>query len=194
MTNTKELIIEIKRVRDEQGLSYSEIKRRMEESGDSPLSDATLSRISADGSEDGRSFSYDYTLLPLARAILDIDVIEEDDNSNVKALKEIIKLKHDKIKELEQALDKEKLKRHEQLDEVREQSRKSIEFLKEQVSYKDKRMDEFSARITRLLDRLEIKDERIEKLTGELIALKDLKEAYQSCPYKNGGDVHELES
>ena len=190
MTNTKELIMEIKRVRDEQGLSYSEIKRRMEESGDSPLSDATLSRIFADGSEDGRSFSYDYTLLPLARAILDIDVIEEDDNSNVKALKEIIKLKHEKIKELEQALDKEKLKRHEQLDEVREQSRKSIEFLKEQVSYKDKRMDEFSARITRLLDRLEIKDERIEKLTGELIALKDLKEAYQSCPYKNGGDEH----
>ena len=185
MTNTKELIIEIKRVRDEQGLSYSEIKRRMEQNNDSPLSDATLSRIFADGSENNRNFSYDYTLLPLARAVLDLDTIEENDNSNVKALKEIIKLKHEKIKELEQALDKEKLKRHEQLDDVRAQSQTTIDFLRDQISYKDKRMNEFSERISRLLDRLEQKDDRIEKLTGDLIALKDLKEAAQNCPYTN---------
>ena len=185
MTNTKELILEIKRVRDEQNLSYSDIKRRMEENGDSPLSDATLSRIFADGSEDGRSFSYDYTLIPLARAVLDLDTIEVDDDTTVKAMKEIIKLKHEKIKELEQALDKEKLKRHEQLDQVRAQSQQTIDFLKNQVSYKDKRMDEFSDRISRLLDRLEKKDDRIEKLTEDLIALKELKEAAQNCPYRN---------
>ena len=185
MTNTKELILEIKRVREEQNLSYSDIKRRMEENGDSPLSDATLSRIFADGSEDGRSFSYDYTLIPLARAVLDLDNIEVDDDTTVNAMKEIIKLKHEKIKELEQALDKEKLKRHEQLDEVRAQSRNSIEFLKEQVSFKDKRMDMLLERVGKLLATIELKDTRIDELTKDLIALKDLKEAAQNCPYRN---------
>ena len=48
-------------------------------------------------------------------------------------------------------------------------------------------MDEFSERISRLLDRLEQKDDRIEKLTSDLIALKNLKEAAQNCPYTHKG-------
>ena len=174
----------MKRVRTENGYSYSEIRKMMESNGDTPLSDATLSRIFAEGSENNRSFSYDFTLIPLARALLGIEDIDANDEESVKALKELNRLKHARIRELEQELDREKLKRHEQLEEVREQSRKSIEFLKIQISYKDERMNEFSSRVERLLDMINKKDERIESLVSDLIALKDLKEAAQSCPYR----------
>ena len=100
MTSTQDLILEIKKAKEEQGLSYADIKLRMEQNGDAPLSDATLSRIFAEGSENNRSFSYDYTLVPLARSILDIETVEVDDEDNVKVLKELLKLKHSKIREL----------------------------------------------------------------------------------------------
>ena len=174
----------MKRIRTENGYSYSDIRKMMESNGDTPLSDATLSRIFADGSEESRSFSYDYTLIPLARALLGIEDIDANDEESVKALKELNRLKHARIRELEQELDREKLKRHEQLEEVREQSRKSIEFLKNQINYKDERMNEFSSRVERLLDMINRKDERIEQLTSDILALKDIKEKIDTCPYR----------
>ena len=45
------------------------------------------------------------------------------------------------VKALESALDKEKIKNHEKLDNIREEYERKIDFLKEQVSLKDKRMD-----------------------------------------------------
>lgn len=190
MTNSKDVIIALKRVREEKNFSYSDIIRLMEENGDIPVSTATLSRIFSDGSED-KYFSYETTLRPLANVLLDVDTMEETDTDDVKGLKALLQYKkriiedlEKKNKELELQLDREKLHRHEQIDEVREQSRKSINFLKNQISYKDERMNEFSERISRLLDRLEKKDDKIEQLMNELIALKDLKEAAQSCPYR----------
>lgn len=164
MTNTKELITEIKRIREKKGYSYGDIARMMKENGDEPCSASTFSRIFAEGSEDSKSFSYDYTLVPIARALLDTEFLEDDDNLSVKAFKELLQLKKERISELEQALDKEKLKRHEQVDEVREQSRRSIEFLKEQICYKDSRMNEFSSRVERLLAMIEKKDALIGRL------------------------------
>ena len=184
MTNPKDLICEMKRIRTENGYSYSDIRKMMESNGDTPLSDATLSRIFAEGSESNRSFSYDFTLIPLARALLGIEDIDANDEESVKALKELNRLKHARIRELEQELNREKLKRHEQLEEVREQSRKSIEFLKNQISYKDERMNEFSSRVERLLDMINRKDERIEQLTSDILALKDIKEKIDTCPYR----------
>ena len=65
------------------------------------------------------------------------------------------------VEHLQSALDKEKLKSHEKLEKERERFNKSIEFLKEQVAYKDKRMD-------LLLDAVSEKDrlhkEMLEKL------------------------------
>ena len=46
-----------------------------------------------------------------------------------------------KIKELEAELDHSKVKYHEKLDKEREQSRRSIEYLKKQIDIKDKRID-----------------------------------------------------
>ena len=146
MTNTRDIILKLKQVREEKGLSYSDILDMMEEKGDF-LSKSTISRVFADGSEE-MSFRYEETIRPIANALLDIENEEETDNMDVRAMKSLLKYKIQRIEELEQtvrrlesALDKEKLKYHEKLDTERERFNRSIEFLKEQVDYKDKRMD-----------------------------------------------------
>lgn len=146
MTNTKDLIIKLKEVREEKGLSFNDILVLMEKNGDY-LAKSTLSRVFAEGSEDN-SFKYEETIRPIAKALLDIETEEETDDLDTKALKAILKYKIERIEELEAqierletALDKEKIKSHEKLDEEREQFRRSLNFLKEQVAYKDKRMD-----------------------------------------------------
>lgn len=191
MTNTRDLILEMKKAQKENNYSYNDMAKMMEANGDKPLSPATFSRIFADGSEDNTSFSYDYTLVPLARAILDVDV-EPDDTEDVKVLKEMIKIKHARIKELEREneglqsdISQQNIKYHEKMDVERAAWARSIEFLKEQIVYKDARMNEFSERINRLLDRLEKKDARIEQLTDDILALKDIKEQMETCPYRN---------
>jgi len=162
MTNTKDIIIRLKEVREEKGLSYSDILDLMEKNGDY-LAKSTLSRVFSEGSED-LSFRYDETLRPIAKALLDIETIEDDDSIDTQAMKTMLKYKIQRIEELERQiellrvqLDKEKLKYHEKLDKEREQFQRSIDFLKEQVSYKDQRMD-------LLLSAVQDKDKRYDEL------------------------------
>ena len=143
MTNTKDIIIQLKDVREQKQLSYGDILELMEKNGDY-LSKSTLSRVFAEGSEN-ESFKYEETIRPIANAILDMENIEDTDNMDVRALKSVLKFKlqmiedlEKKIEQLEVALDKEKIKYHEKLEIERAQSRSSIEFLKEQVALKDK--------------------------------------------------------
>ena len=147
MTNTKDIISKLKEVREEKGLSYGDILDLMEKNGDY-LSKSTISRVFADGSEE-MSFKYEETIRPIAKALLDIETIEDGDNMDTKAMKSLLKYKIKRIEDLERevqrletALSKEKIKYHEKLDKERAQHTRSIEFLKEQISLKDKRMDQ----------------------------------------------------
>lgn len=139
MTNCHDLILKLKEVKVEKSLSLGEIETRTEKNGEH-VSVTTLSRVFAEGSENS-SFRYEGTLKPIANAILDIDTIEEDDDLDTQALKIMLQYKADRIKELEAALDHEKVKHHEKLDKEREQYRRSIEYLKKQVDIKDNRID-----------------------------------------------------
>lgn len=146
MTNVKDIIIQLKQVRDEKGLSYNDILDLMENNGDF-LSKSTLSRVFAEGSEEV-SFRYEETIRPIANALLDIENIEDDDNMDVRAMKSLLKYKIERIEELERQVEKlelslaeEKIKYHERLDKERERFNRSIDFLKNQIDLKDKRMD-----------------------------------------------------
>lgn len=146
MVKIKDIIIKLKEVREEKNLSFNDIIEMMEKNGDY-ISKSTLSRVFADGSED-QGFRYEITIRPIAKALLDIENIEDDDTMDVQAMKTILKYKSDRIselenhiKELETALDKQKIRANEKLEHERDQAQKSIEFLKEQIAYKDKRMD-----------------------------------------------------
>ena len=147
MTNTRDIVLKLKEVREEKGYSYSDILSMMEKNGDY-LSKSTLSRVFAEGSEE-LSFKYEETIRPIANALLDIETIEDDDDIDVRAMKTMLKYKiermeelEERIKELTASLDREKVKYHEKLDKERETHQRSIEFLKEQISLKDKRMDQ----------------------------------------------------
>ena len=147
MTNTKDIILKLKEVKEEKGLSYGDILDLMEKNGDF-ISKSTLSRLFAEGSED-ETFNYEGTIRPVAKALLDIEDIEASDTTDTRAMKSLLKYKIERIEELERQIEdlklslaEEKVKYHEKLDIEREQSRRSIEFLKDQISLKDKRMDQ----------------------------------------------------
>lgn len=139
MDNTRDIISKLKEVREEKGLSLNDIVALVEKNGDY-VSRSTVQRVFSEGSEDF-SFRYEETVRPIAKAILDIETIEDTDSMDIQAMKVLLKYKIQRIEELEQQLDREKIKYHEKLDKERERYQKSIEFLKEQVALKDKRMD-----------------------------------------------------
>lgn len=174
MANTHDIILKLKEVRDEKGLSLNDILAMVEKNKDY-ISRSSIQRVFADGSE-SLSFRYEDTIRPIANALLDIDTIEEDDQLDTQAMKSLLQYKNSRIKELESQLkqaeaakDKEKLKYHEKLDKEREQYQRSIEFLKEQIAYKDKRMD-------LLLDSVEKKDKRLDELIEHIM----------NCPFRKG--------
>ena len=174
MTNTKDIIIKLKEVRDERGLSYNDILSLMEKNGDY-LSKSTISRVFGEGSED-LSFRYEETIRPIANALLDIETIEDSDNMDVQAMKSLLKYKiqviedkEKRIVELEAALANEKVKYHEKLDKEREQYSKRIAFLMEQINLKDKRMDQ-------LLEAVFTKDKQHAELLERVLVCHKCKE------------------
>lgn len=99
MTNTKDIIIKLKKVREEKNLSYTDILNLLEKDNQF-LSKSTISRVFADGSEE-MSFKYEETIRPIANAFLDIETIEEDDNMDIQAMKSLLKYKIQRIEDLE---------------------------------------------------------------------------------------------
>ena len=168
MTDTKNIIIQLKQIRDEKNLSFGDIMSLLENNGDY-LSKTTLSRIFAEGSEEG-SFRYEETLKPLCNALLDIENIEETDSMDVQAMKTLLKYKSDRIEDLEQQIEHQRsqfnaelVALHEKMDAERESWSRSIEFLKEQINFKDKRMD-------LLLQAVQDKDSRYDEILKLVLA------------------------
>lgn len=177
MTDTYEIITKLKEVREQKGLSYGDIIELLEKNGDF-LSKSTLSRVFQEGSEN-LSFRYEETIRPIAKALLDIETIEDNDDVDVQAMKSLLQYKIQRIEELEHqieqlecSLDKEKLKYHEKMEQERERWSKSIDFLKGQVTLKDKRID-------LLLEAVHEKDGRLEQLLQQIL----------SCPCRNNKEV-----
>jgi transcriptional regulator with XRE-family HTH domain len=165
--STKQVIRQLKEVRNEKQLSFQAIIDMMEANGEY-ISKSTLSRVFSDGSEN-LNFKYDDTIRPIADALLDINNLEDDDSLDVKTMKTLLRYKMKRIEELEREvadlqsrIDKEKIKSHEKLEKEREQSRRSIDFLKDQINLKDKRID-------LLLNAVYTKDEKINELVDKLI-------------------------
>lgn len=168
MTNTKDIILRLKEVREEKGLSYGDILDLMENNGDF-LSKSTISRVFSDGSEE-LSFRYEETIRPIAKALLDIENIEDNDDMDIQAMKSLLKYKMQRIEELEQQIEQlnsfianQKIDFYEKMEHERAGWARSIEFLKEQIAYKDKRMDI-------LLEAVKTKDARFDEILKLIIS------------------------
>ena len=105
MTNSRDVILKLKDIREEKGLSLGDIMDLIDKNGEF-VSKTTLSRVFADGSEE-MSFRYEETLRPIANALLDIETIEDDDDLDTQALKIMLQYKAKRIKELEDELNYE---------------------------------------------------------------------------------------
>lgn len=163
MTNTREVILTLKEVRLEKNLSFDKILDLMKENGDY-LSKSTLSRVFADGSED-KTFRYDDTIRPIAKALLDIETIEQDDDIDTQAYKSILKLKKDLLieyekqiadlkEEIKEVAQREKEKYHDRMEKETALFQKNLSFLNHQVELKDHRIDHLLDANQKLLDQL----------------------------------------
>jgi hypothetical protein len=158
MTNTREIILKLKKVKIEKGLSLDKILELMQKNNDY-LAKSTLSRVFADGSED-KTFRYEETIRPIAKVLLDMETIEPNDSSDVQALKSIIRYKSRLIDELERQLENVNIKYLQDMENLRKQFKSDTELLRKQIDYKDIRMD-------KLMDSNMEKDALIKKLLDE---------------------------
>ena len=157
MIDTKEIILKLKQARNEKNLSLNDIV----DLTNNRISKTTIQRVFADGSEN-ISFRYEDTIRPLVKVLLDVDTIEENDDMDTKALKSLLKLKIQRIEELENQLKEEKIKNHEKMEKERKQYETHIAMLTEQIVIKDKRMDEQAERFNK-------KDEQYTELVNRLL-------------------------
>lgn len=143
MTNVKDVILKLREVRKEKGLSYDKILSMLEEDGEY-TSKSTLSRLFGNKWEE-YSFDYERTILPIANVLLDVDNVEADDDLDTKAYKAILRLKKDIIQELEKKIETvesdEKAKYHEKLAKEAEKFQSTLDFMSHQIELKDKRID-----------------------------------------------------
>lgn len=166
MSNTKELIIQLKEVRKEKKWSFGKIMKELEKN-DVYISKSTLSRVFAEGSEN-ETFRFDETIRPIANVLLDVDTIEETDDLDVKALKLLLKQKNQIIDQLQRQIEDDKALTLQKVEEERQKNAQFIDFLQEQLAYKDKRMDEF-------MESVKVKDDQLAGLMDHIM----------NCPYRN---------
>lgn len=169
MTNTREVILTLKEVRKEKNLSFDKILDLMKDNGDF-LSKSTLSRVFADGSED-KTFRYEDTIRPIAKALLDIETIEQDDDIDTQAYKSILKLKKDLLFEYERQIAELK-------DELKEVQRTEKEKYHDKLA---KETDKFQQNLAFLNRQVELKDDRITQLLDANIKLLDQILLCQKC-------------
>lgn len=165
MVKSKEVILALKKVKKEKSLSLDKIQKLMEENDPSTaVSKTTLSRVFSKGSED-LLFRYETTLRPIANALLDIENIETYDDPDTQAYKSILKLKMSviennsrQIEELKEQIKtitmKEENKYHESLARELAKFQQTLDLAMEQISLKDKRIDQLMITNDRLVNRL----------------------------------------
>ena len=133
----RKTIRRLKQIKEEQNLSYGKIMSIMEERGQF-VSESTLKRVFADGSED-QNFRYQDSIAPIADVLLDI-YGESSGIEDIEAMHRIIREKNKLIEFLMIKLD-EKEKEFEErkalYEERKTQYEKTIDRFETQAAHKD---------------------------------------------------------
>ena len=117
--SSRELIDKLKEAKENRKLSVADIAKIIKENG-GHLSETTIKRVFAKKST-GLSFSHDYTLLPIAKA-LKIDISQNPDAEMIKGMNAIINTQKDDI---------------ERLRNKNQSLERDIQFLRDQIAHKD---------------------------------------------------------
>ena len=148
----RKTIHRLKQIKSEQGLSITKIMDLMESRGQF-VSEATIKRVFADGSED-QNFRYQDSIAPIADVLLDI-YGESSDIDDTESLRRII---HEKNKLIEFLMLK--------MDEKEQEFEKRIALYEERKALYEKTIDRFETQVSR-------KDELIERLLNKYLPEKE---------------------
>ena len=148
----RKTIHRLKQIKAEQGLSIAKIMDLMESRGQF-VSEATIKRVFADGSED-QNFRYQDSIAPIADVLLDI-YGESSDIDDTESLRRII---HEKNKLIEFLMLK--------MDEKEQEFEKRIALYEERKALYEKTIDRFETQVSR-------KDELIERLLNTYLPSKE---------------------
>lgn len=152
MTDARQVIITLKEIQQEMGLSNKGIVKLVEENGEY-VSESTVARVFRKGSEDiANTFRYENSLRPIANALLKINQQEQTDDLTTQGFKVILRYKMEMIekneqhiKELEEELKTIKSKERKRYDDKMDKETKhftdSLSFLQHQIDLKDTRID-----------------------------------------------------
>ena len=135
--HTRDLILRLKHIRDEQELSCQRVYDMIEANGDH-VSLNSIRKVFADGSED-EHFRYQDTIQPIARALMDV-YGDETGDSEIDGLKAAIHVKDELIAKLQRELADRDI-----------DARRKIDYLKEQIVKKDERIDRLMSRVDTLI-------------------------------------------
>ena len=151
LTAAQEIVVKLKAVQTQQKLTIPQIKKMVDSTG-AFVSETTLRRVFAQNSEIEDSFNYENTLRPIAQALLIEDTLSTADDvtrAKVESFEIILAQKNEIIESQKRQI--EKLK--EEYDKRCAECRKRMDFLRDQIEKKDRRMDEKDEMIKRLLDK-----------------------------------------
>lgn len=151
------IVARLKKVREEEGLSYQRIVELVEKNGGC-VSLSTVKRVFEEGSE-AYGWQYENTLKPIADAVLGVYGPSSAASADeADALKAVIDYKSEKVADLEARLAR-----------CEESYRRRLDFLRDQIALKDARIDRRDAMIEKLLDvvlRLGLREE----VTADVLA------------------------
>ena len=160
---TKELVIQLRAIREELNLSISDVLSMLKEQG-TPLSESTVRRVLDQDIENISGFSYEATLMPLSDLLLPKGDTSDSTLSaaRIESLIAIIEIKNEEINNLTQQFketrdnyEREQKKAEEQQAIRCKRCEENMAFLKEQIALKDARMDKKDEWIDRLLVHME---------------------------------------
>lgn len=138
--HTHDLILRLKEIRTEKGLTLQEISDKLDEAG-CHVGITSIKKVFSEGSED-LGFRYHDTIEPIAKVLLDL--YDDQGDAEAVALKADLAVKDELISRLEREL----------LVAKADYARRA-EFLLRQIDLKDARINTLMDRVTVLLDQLQ---------------------------------------
>lgn len=152
---TRQIILRLKEVKMERNLSDPQIHRMVTDKG-YVISLSSVVRVFAEGSED-RGFRYEDTIQPIAATLLETDApprdVEGAEATETEALRQLVQLKN----------------------AILEEKEKQISYLKNQVEFKESRMQQMDTLLAERRDFIYDKDKTIAELKKEVKSLQRLK-------------------
>lgn len=157
-TKTREVILALKKVREENGYTLQRIQDMVLDAGGN-LSMSTVKKVFSEGSEN-LNFRYEDSVKPIADVLLQIHQPEKADEPEVEALRQIILLKNAILEETREELSRTK----ERETEIKADAQTKINYLQSRVEYLKTQIEKGDRLLNERRDFLYRKDDEIKSL------------------------------